>query len=190
MECMAVVTLDELKDLKVISQDAYDVGDIIDVRYDMANWSAEGLKVRCTKDVSNIIGAGSSKSMILIKPPTFQKHDVLLLPDTVEDARAYIRADSEALEVVSNIIGKKVYSCDQQAIGAIESVYIDVSDWVIHSFTIKLDKTAHELLGIKKGFGFLTKSVSGISVGHVATVAENISLNLVMDQVRDIVTVV
>jgi hypothetical protein len=61
---------------------------------------------------------------------------------------------------------------------------------MVHSFIIKLDKTAHDLLGIKKGLGFLTKSVSGITVGHIATVAENISLSLVMDQVRDIVTVV
>lgn len=187
---MTVLTLEELKDLKVISQDAYDVGSIIDVRYDLANWSAEGLRVRCTKDVSNIIGAGSSKSMILVKPPTFQIHDVVLLPDTVEDARSYIRADSEALEVVSNIVGKKVYTCDQQVVGVVDVVNIDVSDWMVHSFIIKLDKTAHDLLGIKKGLGFLTKSVSGITVGHIATVAENISLSLVMDQVRDIVTVV
>lgn len=190
MEIMTVTTLEELRNLRIISQDAYDVGEVLDVRYDVANWTSEGLKVKCTKDVSNIIGAGSSKSMIIVKPPRFQMHDVLLLPDTVEDARPYIHADSEALEVVSNIIGKKVYTCDQQVIGSVEVVNIDVSDWVIHSFILKLDKTAHELLGIKKGLGFMTKSVSGITVGHVNTVAENISLSLNMDQVRDVVTVV
>ena len=187
---MTVTTLEELMRLKVISQDAYDVGDVTDLRYDAVSWAVEGLRVKCTKDVSNIIGAGSSKSMILIRPPTFHKHDVILLPDTVEESRAYIRADSDALELASNLIGKKVYSCDHLVVGVIDEVNIDISDWMVHSFIIKLDKTAHDLLGIKKGLGFMTKAVSGINVGHVATVAENMSLNLTIDQVRDVVAVV
>lgn len=187
---MTVLTLEEFKRKSVISQDAYDIGEVLDVRYDLANWSVEGLKVRCTKDVSNIIGAGSSKSMIIIRPPTFQMHDVILIADTVEAARPYIRPDTEALELVSNIVGKKVYTCDQQIIGAVDVVNIDVASWKVHSFSIKLDKTAHDLLGIKKGLGFMSKSVTGITVGHVSTVAENISLTLNIDQVKDIVTMV
>ena len=187
---MAVTTFEELRRLNVISQDAYDVGEVMDLRYDASSWVVEGLRVKCTKDVSNIIGAGSSKSMILIRPPVFQKHDVILLPDTVEESRVYIRADSDALELVSNLVGKKVYACDQLVVGTIEEVNIDISNWMVHSFVIKLDKAAHDLLGIKKGFGFMTKAVTGINVGHVATIAENLSLSLTIDQVRDVVTVV
>ncbi len=185
---MTVITLEELKKMTLISQDAYSVGDVQDVRYDASTWDVEGLKVRCTKDVSNLIGAGSSKSMILVKPPAFEMHDVILMPDTVEGARSYIRADSDALPSVGNLIGKKVYSHDQQIVGTVDSVNVDLGSWQVHSFVIKLDKTAHELLGVKKGFGFLSKSVSGITVGHVATVSEMISLNLTMDQVKEIVT--
>ena len=187
---MTVTTLEELLRLRIISQDAYEVGEVLDLRFNLSTWAVEGFRVRCTKDVSNIIGAGSSKSMILVKPPCFQKHDVILIPDTVEESRAYIRADSEALELVSTIDGKRVYTADQQVLGVVEVTNIDVGDWTIHSFIIRLDKTAHELLGIKKGLGFMTKSVSGINVGNVATIAENMSLNLTIDQVRDVVTVV
>ena len=187
---MTVLTLENLKKMEVISQDAYNIGEVLDVRYDASNWAAEGLKVKCTKDVSNIIGAGSSKSMIIVKPPMFQIHDVILIPDTVEDARPYIHADSDALEVVSNLEGKKVYTCDQQIVGTIEVVNIDTAAWAIHSFVVRLDKSAHDLLGIKKGLGFMTKSVSGLTVGHVSTVSENVSLTLTIDQVRDVVTIV
>ena len=173
--------------MNVISQDAYIIGEVTDLRYDLSTWGVEGLRIKCTKDVSNIIGAGSSKSMILVKPPSFQAHDVVLLPDNVDESRIYIRADSNALELISNLIGKKVFSCDQLVIGSIEKVYIDVNSWMVHSFIIKLDRTAHDILGIKKGFGFMTRAVSGINVGHVATVAENISLSLSIDQVKDVV---
>ena len=187
---MTVIAFEDLRDMRIISQDAYDIGEVLDVRYDNMTWEVEGIKVRCTKDVSNIIGAGSSKSMILVRPPMFQMHDVILIPDTVEGARAYIRADTDALGQVSSIIGRKVYSCDHLPVGTIESVNVDVSEWTIHSFIIKLDKSAHDLLGIKKGLGFMTKSVSGIVAGHVAAVSENVSLNLTIDQVRDVVVVV
>lgn len=188
MKNMSKVTLDELKKHTVVSQDAYNVGEVLDVRYDVADWSAEGLKIKCSKDVSNIIGAGSSKSMILIRPPSFRMHDVILIPDTVEGARPYIRADTEALGSVSALIGKKIYTCDQQIVGSIDSVDIDTLSWKVHSFSVKLDKSAHDLLGIKKGLGFMSKSVTGITVNHVSTVAEIISLTLNMDQVRDVVS--
>ncbi len=57
--------------IDVISQDARIVGRIQEVRYDPHDYTITGLAVRCEKEISALIEAGSGKSRILIKPESF-----------------------------------------------------------------------------------------------------------------------
>ena len=171
---------------KVISQDAYEVGEVQDIRYDPATWNIEGLKLRCSKTVSSMISAGTSKSMIMLGPVQFSMNDVIVLPDDIEGANSYIRADSDNFSAVSYLMGRKVISADGATIGAVESVLIDLDDWSLNSLRVKLDKTAYERLGIKKGLIF-GKTVSGLLVNLIEAVTENIMLNVTADELKDIV---
>ena len=75
--------------IDVISQDAYRMGRIEGVRYDPHDYNILGLIVKCEKEVSAMLNAGTSKSRILLRPDNFEVHDVLLIGETVEDAKGY-----------------------------------------------------------------------------------------------------
>ena len=185
---MAVIDVSSLNKMDVISQDAYIIGEIVDVKYDAISWNIEGFKVKCSKEVSSRLDAGSSKSMVIMKPTSFELNDVLLISDVVEGARSYTQADSENISSLSYLINKKVVSADQQPIGTVDSILIDLDNWFVHSFKLKLDKTAYESLGIKKGLLF-GKVVSGLLSSHIQTVTENIFLNQTMTQMKETLTV-
>ncbi len=170
--------------IDVISQDAYRVGRIEGARYDPQDYSIKGLVVKCEKDVSNIIGAGSSKSRVLMRPESFEIRDVLLLGDTVEDAKSYVQPDVDALSSVDNLISMQVYTSDNLALGTVKAVHLDLGGWYVHSFTIKLDKEAHAPLGLKKLL--IAKEISGIMVDHISTVSEKIVLTLTMEEVKGV----
>ena len=170
--------------IDVISQDAYRIGRIEGVRYDPHDYTISGLVVKCEKEVSNMINAGSSKSRIMMRPTSFEVHDVLLLGDTVEDAKSYIETDKDTLSSVDNLISMSVATADEKLLGTIKAVHLDLGGWYIHSFTIKLDKEAHAPLGLKKLL--LAKEISGIMADHVSMVSDKVHLTLTMDEVKDV----
>ncbi len=170
--------------IDVISQDAYRVGRVEGVRYDPHDYTICGWVVKCEKDVSAIIGGGSSKSRVMMKPESFEIRDVLLLADTVEDARSYIQPDTDALSSVDNLIGQAVVTADQLPLGTSKAVHLDLSGWYIHSFTIKLDKEAHAPLGLKKVL--LAKEITGIMADHISVVSDKVHLTLKMEEVKEV----
>lgn len=185
---MTLVDSAVITNKEVISQDAFKVGDVQDIRYNPTTWDIEGLKVRCSKTVSSMISAGTSKAMIMLGPVQFSMNDVIVIPDDVEGANSYIRADSDSFAAVSYLLGRKVITADGVTVGAVESVLTDMDSWTLNSLRVKLDKTAYERLGIKKGLIF-SKTVSGIMVNLIETVTENIILNATVDELKDIVIV-
>ena len=170
--------------IDVISQDARIVGRIQEVRYDPHDYTIIGMAVKCERNISNDIGAGSSKSRILIKPERFELYDVLLLADTVEDAKAYIQPDMDTMSAVKGFIGRDVITSEHAKLGVIKAVYLDLDGWFIDSFLIKLDKDAQTALGLKKLMG--TKSIRGVKADHISVMADNIQLSITMDEVKQI----
>ena len=170
--------------IDVISQDAYRMGRIEGVRYDPHDYNILGLIVKCEKEVSNMVGAGSSKSRILLRPENFEVHDVLLIGDTVEDAKSYIQPDVDTMSSVDNLISMQVATADDKLLGVIKGVQLDLGGWYVHSFTIKLDKEAHAPLGLKKLL--LSKEISGIMADHISVVSDKVHLTLTMDEVKDV----
>ena len=70
--------------------------------------------------------------------------------------------------------------------GVVDAVMVDLDGWSLNSLKVKLDKTAYDRLGIKKGLLF-AKTVSGLMVSLIETVTENIMLNVTADELKDIV---
>lgn len=182
---MSLTEAGSLTGMNVVSGDAYIVGDVMDMRYDPVSWRLEGLKVRCTKGASNVIGAGNGRSMVLLGPADLIINDVVLLPDSLEDARDYIRADTDALSSVGYLEGRRVVSSDGMLLGTVDAVLLDLATWNVHSFRMKVDKAACTVLGMRKGI--FAKVVTGISTVNVETVTENVNLNVTAEQVRGLI---
>jgi len=180
---MALKTLDSIIGLHIISQDAFDVGEIEDLRYDPTTWDIIGFKVKSNKYVASMLNAGSGKSMILIKPDHYVVNDVILFQDTLEDARSRISADNANIPSLSYISGKKIITSDNILLGSVEEIQFDSDKWSIVSMKVKLDKVACPLLGLKKGL--FSKMAYGLLVRNIVSVSENVNLHLTMEELKD-----
>ena len=174
---------DLIDNKQVISQDAYVVGRVEGVRYTSPNFSIEGIIVRCEKEASNILGGGSAKSRVLIRPDSFEFRDVLLLGNNLEDEKPNVKPDSDAFPQVENLLGMQVVTADNEILGTVKTIQLDVESWYLHTFSVKLDKEAHGKLGIKKLL--FAKELTGLLAENIANVApEQINLTLTMEEVK------
>ncbi|MBE6524990.1 MAG: hypothetical protein IJF47_01670 [Candidatus Methanomethylophilaceae archaeon] len=183
---MTIVTMDSLSDIEMISQDAYRLGTIQDIRYDSTQWNIEGFKVKSNKGASILLGAGSSRSMLIIKPYKFVLNDVLLLPDDAAEVKNYSKADTDSIPALSSLLGKRIITSDGITLGFIENILIDLDNWFVHSFRVKLDKSAYEALSLKKGL--FSKTISGILTTSVSAVSDNIMLRVSANTLKDMIT--
>ena len=172
---MALTEYESLKGLEIITQDACILGRIMDVRFEDLTWNIQGFKVKSENKISKTINV-SGKSMILLQPGKYIFGDVVLMSDTIESAKTKVTADNGDFKSVSTLIGKRVLSQENVAIGTVESIQLDLESWTVVSMKIKLEKTGYEPLEIKKGL--FAKRVSGILMTHIAEIGEDIKLNL------------
>ena len=184
---MALTDFDKVKGLEVIGQDACILGEVLDIRYEDLTWNIQGLKVKTEKAVSKKINVGSGKSMVLIQPGKYTIGDVVLMPDTIDDPRTRITVDTNDYQSVQDTIDMKVVSSENVIIGTVDSIQVDLDNWTVVSFKVKLDKTAYEPLEIKKGlFG---KKVSGLLMTDIAEISDKIVLSLGISVVKSQVIV-
>ncbi len=159
---------------KVVTKDAYILGEVTDVRFESIKWNVIGLKLNnCTPQLG-VLGS-KSKSSILLQPDKFTINDVILSCNTLDKLREKITPDMETPSVKS-LTGMKVLASDATLIGIVDSIDIDYIKWKLMSITIKVDKNACVVLGIKKGL--FSKKATGILSTHIASVGESILLNL------------
>lgn len=177
--------MDELKGKEVISSDAYILGNVLDVRYDPVSWDIMGLKVKSNKDISRIISAGSSKSMIMVGPGDYAVNDVILFRDTLEDSKDRISADNDNISSISFLSGKKIVTSDGLFVGTVSEVLLEMEHWTVQSVKVRLDKGAFEPLGVKKGL--FSKTASGILVTHISAVTDNVSLYLTTNDLAEVI---
>ena len=179
---MALVDYDSVKGLDVITQDALILGEIVDIRFEDLTWNIQGFKVKSESKVSKMISVGSGKSMILVQPGKYVFGDVVLLPDTIDGARASITVDNNNFKTVSALVGMKVLTYENVLIGTVDSVQVDLESWTVVSMKVKVDKNAYAPLEIKKGL--LSKKVSGLLMTDIAEISDVIKLNLALSAVK------
>ena len=184
---MAMFEFENLKNLDVITQDAYILGEILDVRYEDLTWNIQGLKVKSQSKVSKMINVGSGKSMLLLQPGKYAINDVLVLPDVLDGVRNRVTADNNNFKSVADTLGMKVMSSENVLIGTVDSVQMDLDNWNVVSFKVKLDKGAYAPLEIKKGL--LGKKVSGLLMTDISEIADTIKLSLNLAEVKSQVIV-
>ncbi len=184
---MATVDFDNVKGLDVVGQDACILGEILDIRYEDLTWNIQGFKVKSEKSVSKKINVGSGKSMLLLQPGRYIFGDIVLMPDTIEESRTRISADTNDYKSVQSTIGMKVMSEENVLIGTVDSIDVDLESWTVVSFKVKLDKGAYAPLEIKKGlFG---KTVSGLLMTDIADISDVIKLSLQLSAIKSQVIV-
>ncbi len=184
---MAIVDFDSVKGLDIITQDAYILGEILDIRFEDLTWNIQGFKVKSESKVSKMINVGSGKSMLLVHPGKYVINDVVLLPDTIDGLGVKVSADSNDFKSVSSLLGMKVMSKENFLIGTVDSIMVDLDNWNVVSMKVKLDKVAYAPLDIKKGL--LSKKVSGLMMTDVAEIGDSINLALDILTIKAQVTV-
>ena len=166
----------------VITKDAYKLGEIQDYSCETVSWSIMGLRVKSGNNVAPLLNIGSGKSMILLQPDDFTINDVVLLDDTIEEVRSKITADRSDYLSINSMIGVSVYASDGLLVGTIDSIEVDYSKWKLISMQVKLDKAAHQALGVKKIlFG---KKISGILMSQIDGIRDSVILSLDTDSIR------
>ncbi len=167
----------------VITKDAYILGEIQDYSCETISWDIIGLKVKSTNSVAPLLDIGSGRSMILLQPDDFTMNEVVLSEDTIESIRSKVTADNSDYLSVGSMIGMNVYASDGLLVGTIESFEVDFSKWKVISMRIKLDKSAHQPLGVKKIlFG---KRIGGILMSQIDGMKDSVILSLDTDSIRD-----
>lgn len=165
---------------KVISKDAYVLGEVMDIRCETVKWHVTGLKVKTSKSASSSFNLGNGKSTVLLQIGNFIINDVIIV-DVTNKVREKITADNPSLQSILSLSGKKVIASDGTLIGTIDCMEVDFDKWIVSSLKIKLDKTAYAALGIKKGV--FAKKASGILTSHIKGTGEMIMLSLDKDAV-------
>ena len=184
---MAMYEYEDLKNLDVITQDAYILGEILDVRYEDLTWNIQGLKVKSQSKVSRMINVGSGKSMLLLQPGKYAINDVLVLPDAIDGVRNRLTADNNNYKSLADTLGMKVMSSENVLVGTVDSIQMDLDNWSLVSMKVKLDKGAYAPLDIKKGL--LGKKVSGLLMTDIAEISDVIRLSLNITEVKSQVIV-
>jgi sporulation protein YlmC with PRC-barrel domain len=85
----------------------------------------------------------------------------------------------------SELQGKQVVETQARIIGAVTDVEIDVADWKVTNLRVELTDDAVEILGYKKPF--LGHVEILISVDTVRAVADVVSLNKPMNELKDVI---
>ncbi|MDR0778543.1 MAG: hypothetical protein LBE48_03795 [Methanomassiliicoccaceae archaeon] len=180
------IPLESLKDLEIISSDAYLIGEIIDVRYDPFEWKVIGLKVRSKKPHEKL-AIGHGKAVFLIRPDDFVLNDVMLLGHPVDGLKDMIVPDNNNISSLSAMMSAKVVTRDNILVGTVNTVLIDPDNWKVLSIVVRLDKTAIEAMRMKKGL--FEKINVEIRSDIILTASDMIHLDEQMDGVKAKMTV-
>ena len=141
-----IVHLGSLKNVKVISSDAFEVGELDDVRYDPFDWNVVGLKV-ISKKPSFKIGGGTA---VMILPERPILNDVMLLSQPIEKIRSLSVPDNNNISVLSSMMSVKVVTKDNELVGTVRDIMIDTEHWTVVSIVVRLDRHAMEMMDLKK----------------------------------------
>jgi sporulation protein YlmC with PRC-barrel domain len=184
---MATMTFTSLSGLQIISSDAYRIGDLADIRYNV-KWKVVGLTTRTDKSLAKMIPSiGSGRSLIRIEPKKFIINDVILMKENTSELGPMITADTDNAESLSFLGGKKVVSSEGVILGTVYDVNVDTDLWTVPAISVKLDKIAFEPLGLKKGL--FSKTVISIRTEYVASAGEMVTLNQGVRELREEIVV-
>ena len=180
------VPLESLTGRQMISSDAYDMGEVTDIRYDPFEWNVIGLRVK-VKRLSGKLAAGIGKTSVLILPEKFILNDVVLLTQTVEEVKGSVIPDNNNASLLSSLISAKVVTRDNMLVGNIVTVTVNTEDWSIPSVVVRLDKGAIEAMKMKKGL--FSKIHAEIGTDAILSSTDMVHLNDSMDGVRNCMTI-
>jgi len=180
-----IVPLVSLKDVQIISADAFEVGELDDVRYDPFDWNVIGLRV-ISKRSSKLAG-GFGKTAVMILPDKFVMNDVMLLNQTIEKIRGSAVPDNKNISLLMPMLSAKVVTKDGASVGTVQDVIIDTTEWKVRSVIVKLERDAIDAMGLKKGL--FSKINVEIRANLILSTADMVHLNEPMAGVRDNMTI-
>ena len=183
-----VRTLNSMRGLELVTADAFKIGIVNDLRYDLSRWKVSSLRIKTEKGISKIIPSlGSGRSMVKMCTRDFIINDVILMEEKVAELESFIEPDTDNALVLSALDGMSVVSKDGVELGTVYDVNVDTDMWTIPTISVKLDKTGFEPLGLRKGL--LSKTVISIRTEYIETLTSLIMLNQNAAELKDDIVV-
>jgi len=180
-----IVPLVSLKNVQIISADAFEVGNLDDVRYDPFDWNVKGLRV--TSKRSSKLGGGIGKTAVMILPDKFVLNDVILLNQTMERVRESAVPDNRNISLLFPILSARVVTRDNISVGTVQDIVIDTAEWKVKSIVVRLERDAMDAMGLKKGL--FSKINVEIRTNLIISTTDMVHLNEEMDGVKDNMTI-
>jgi sporulation protein YlmC with PRC-barrel domain len=175
------ITFDSVIGKQMITSDAYDIGDITDMRYDPFEWNGIGLRFKSKR--SEKLAAGFGKANVLILPGKFELNDVMIIAPVLARVKDLAIADNDNMSSLSAVMDSKVVTKDNLLVGTVTNVLIDPSLWKVSSFIVRLDKTAIEAMGMKKGL--FAKIIVEVRTDIILSSKDMVHLNEPMANLRE-----
>lgn len=177
----------------VISSDAYILGEVEGIRYDSSTWHADYLLVSVRKGLEPYIGAGKSvlsASKVLVPMDLIKAaNQAIILNYTIVELKEFVKPENVNIPNLANLIGKKVVSEDNQALGSLYDLNLEVlQHWPVISMVVRLDKNVSEPLGIKKPLFSRLPDIT-LDIGMVRNISELVQLNRSLSVIREEMTV-
>jgi sporulation protein YlmC with PRC-barrel domain len=103
--------------------------------------------------------------------------------------KEFLKPDNVNIPNISHLLGKKVVSSDNQPIGSLYDLNLEVlQHWPVVSFVVRLDKSISDVLGVKKPL-FSRLPVITLDIGMVRNITELIHLDRDVSAIREEMTV-
>ncbi|HKM13509.1 MAG TPA: hypothetical protein VJY42_01085 [Candidatus Methanomethylophilaceae archaeon] len=180
---MTMIMYNSLKDKQIISSDAYEIGNVIDVNYVPDSWIIRSLAVRGAKGLGDVLGSSVfKKPQFSLNTGSYEINDVVIIPEIRDQLQKALVDDTHDIERAGNLIGKKVVSIDLVPLGTIADIGIDLDVWRINSFKVKIDKSVANALDVK--LGLLNKTASGLLTSHITSVTDVVNLSRKVEDMR------
>jgi len=180
-----IVPLVSLKDVQIISADAFEVGELDDVRYDPFDWNVIGLRVLSKRSAK--LAGGFGKTAVMILPDKFVMNDVILLNQTMERIRESAVPDNKNISLLMAMLSAKVVTNDGASVGTVQDVVIDTAEWKVRSVIVKLERDAIDAMGLKKGL--FSKINVEIRTSLILSTSDMVHLNQPMAGIKDNMTI-
>ncbi|MGE4274447.1 MAG: PRC-barrel domain-containing protein [Candidatus Methanomethylophilaceae archaeon] len=190
---MVIVRYRDIIGSQVVTSDAFVLGEVEGIRYDPSQWHADYLLVSVSKGLEPYIGAGKSvlsASKVLVPMDLIKAgNQAIILAYGLIELKEFLKPDNVNIPNISHLLGKKVVSSDNQPIGSLYDLNLEVlQHWPVVSFVVRLDKSISDVLGVKKPL-FSRLPVITLDIGMVRNITELIHLDRDVSAIREEMTV-
>ncbi|MBN1109727.1 MAG: hypothetical protein JXA45_03090 [Methanomassiliicoccales archaeon] len=180
--------LENIVGKEIITADAIILGTVEGIALDTDLWKVPAIRVSVKK--GNEAALNLKKKTLgvqrvhVVTPQVSSVSDTVTLAIKMDNIKEVLMDDQKVPMAAGELLNKKVVAHDGKQIGYLDNVYFEPSQgWDVTKVSIKLDKTAKQALGLKKGVAPSSQIV--VLTKDIKTVGDMVMLRLDLEGLKD-----